>query len=373
VSIPDTSSGSDETITTWPSGSGLPVSWLLDAGTIARRRQGGSGAAVAGQFYPAQPAGVEAGARRVRAGRGGRPKPDRPIANRRAARRLHLLRPRSPPTRGARAGRHRYDTIVLLGTNIRPSRTGRVSVYCGARPSARRCGHGPDRQGDHRRSPQGGLDLGAPTSGRPTPASTRLKCTCHSSSTCFPRAKIVAAVVGTQDPASCARFAARSTILKDRQVLSSRQHLDLSHYRPRATRRAWTGGRSEAIASLSPDRLHSSAQQRCSEASPDLDDRLRRGADHAGDDGRDAARRTRGTVVSYANSADVAVAIPRARLGYGAVVFTAGERGSDTSALTGRRPEKRPPDGRRQEGAAQRRGRPCSGTLNTETLPLARA
>jgi len=43
---------------------------------------------------------------------------------------------------------------------------------------------------------------------------------------------------------------------------------------------------------------------------------------------------TRGTVVSYANSGDVLVGDPSSVVGYGAVVMTAGDRGSDVTALT---------------------------------------
>jgi hypothetical protein len=82
---------------------------------------------------------------------------------------------------------------------------------------------------------------------------------------------------------------------------------------------------------------------------------------------------TRGTIVSYANSADVAVGDPARAVGYGAVVFTAGERGSDTSALTPQpAPKDAPLTAADKKALLQLARETLWRYLNTETLPLAR-
>ena len=84
---------------------------------------------------------------------------------------------------------------------------------------------------------------------------------------------------------------------------------------------------------------------------------------------------TRGTVVSYANSADLAVGDPSRVVGYGAVAITAGERGSDTAALT-RAPVPdassplQPQDKKRLLAIARET---IARLLTADTLPLARA
>jgi AmmeMemoRadiSam system protein A len=83
---------------------------------------------------------------------------------------------------------------------------------------------------------------------------------------------------------------------------------------------------------------------------------------------------TRGTVVSYANSADVAVGDPARTVGYGAVVFTSGERGSDTSALAPSpvAPKDAPLTPADKKALLQLARETLRRYLNTETLPLAR-
>ena len=326
--------------------------------------------AVAGQFYPAQPAALkqalEAYLRDAVA-----PKPDRPIA---------IVVPHAGYIYSAQiaadawrqAGRHRYDTIVLLGTNHTGAATGRVSVYSGA----------------GFRTPLGTVQIDKAITDAllkedsisvPDQAAHARE---HSIEVhvpfvqhLFPGAKIVAAVVGTQDPALCARFGrALGRVLKDRQVLIVASS-DLSHY-PSARDATSVDRRTlEAIASLSPERLHSSAQAEMQRGVPDL------ATTACGEAPIMAAMTaatllgaTRGTVVSYANSADVAVGDPSRAVGYGAVVFTAGERGSDTSALTPPPipPKDTPLTAADKKALLQLARETLQRYLNTETLPLAR-
>ena len=325
--------------------------------------------AVAGEFYPAQPAALkqalEAYLRDAVA-----PKPDRPIA---------IVVPHAGYIYSAQiaadawrqAGRHRYDTIVLLGTNHTGAATGRVSVYSGA----------------GFRTPLGTVQIDKAITDAllkedsisvPDQAAHARE---HSIEVhvpfvqhLFPGAKIVAAVVGTQDPASCARFGRTlGRVLKDGQVLIVASS-DLSHY-PSARDATSVDRRTlEAIASLSPDRLHSSAQAEMQRGVPDL------ATTACGEAPIMAAMAaatllgaTRGTVVSYANSADVAVGDPSRAVGYGAVVFTAGERGSDTSALTPPpAPKNAPLTAADKKALLQLARETLQRYLNTETLPLAR-
>jgi AmmeMemoRadiSam system protein B/AmmeMemoRadiSam system protein A len=325
--------------------------------------------AVAGQFYPAQPAALKQ-ALEAYLRDAVPPKPDRPIA---------IVVPHASYIYSAQiaadawrqAGRHRYDTVVLLGTNHTGAATGRVSVYSGA----------------GFRTPLGTVQVDktivdALLKEDPT---SMLDQAAHASEHSievhvpfvqylFPGAKIVAAVVGTQDPASCARFGrALGKVLKDRQALIVASS-DLSHY-PSARDAASVDRRTlEAIASLSPDRLHSSAQAEMQRGIPDLVTTA------CGEAPIMAAMTaamllgaTRGTIVSYANSADVAVGDPARAVGYGAVVFTAGERGSDTSALTPQpAPKDAPLTAADKKALLQLARETLWRYLNTETLPLAR-
>ena len=325
--------------------------------------------AVAGQFYPAQPAALkqalEAYLRDALP-----PKPDRPIA---------IVVPHAGYVFSAQiaadawrqAGRHRYDTFVLLGTNHTGAATGRVSVYSG---SGFRTPLGTVQidktivEALLKEDPGSVLDQAAHAGEHSIEVHVPFV------QYLFPGAKIVAAVVGTQDPASCARFGrALGRVLKDRQALIVASS-DLSHYPSARDATAVDRRTLEAVASLNPDRLRASAQSEMQRGIPELVTTA------CGESPIMAAMTaatllgaTRGTVISYANSADVAVGEPDRAVGYGAVVFTAGERGSDTSALA-------PPPAAKDAAltAADKKAllqlarETLQRYLNTETLPLIR-
>jgi AmmeMemoRadiSam system protein B/AmmeMemoRadiSam system protein A len=326
--------------------------------------------AVAGQFYPAQPAALKQ-ALEAYLRDAVPPKPDRPIA---------IVVPHAGYIYSAQiaadawrqAGAHRYDTIVILGTNHTGAATGRVSVYSGSGFRTPLGTVGIDKaivDALVREDPISVLDQAAHA--REHSVEVHVPFVQH----LFPHAKIVAAIVGTEDPAACARFGrALGKILKDRQALIVASS-DLSHY-PSARDAPGVDRRTlEAIASLSPDRLRSSTEMQMQRGVPEL---VTTACGEAPIMAAMAAATllgaTRGTVVSYANSADVAVGDPARAVGYGAVVFTSGERGSDTSALVpppvaSKDAPLTPAD---KKALLQLARETLRRYLNTETLPLAR-
>lgn len=150
----------------------------------------------------------------------------------------------------------------------------------------------------------------------------------------FPKAKIVPIIIGMSEPDACARFGrALGKILKDTHVLIVASS-DLSHY-PAQRDAVTTDARTlEAIASLNPDAL-SVAVSRAGDA------RISNLATCACGEGAirvamEAARAlgaNRGTVISYANAGDSVAGEAGRVVGYGAIVFSRGERGADTAVL----------------------------------------
>jgi hypothetical protein len=149
----------------------------------------------------------------------------------------------------------------------------------------------------------------------------------------FPNAAIVAAVVGAEDAGVVTRFGRTlARLLAGRQALIVASS-DLSHWP--SWRDAVVADRRtlEALATLDPDRVRSATSLRernvpnlatcaCGEA-PVL----------AAIVAARALGATRGRVVSYANSGDLPTGEPDRVVGYGAVVFSAGEPGADTTIL----------------------------------------
>jgi AmmeMemoRadiSam system protein B/AmmeMemoRadiSam system protein A len=150
----------------------------------------------------------------------------------------------------------------------------------------------------------------------------------------FPDATIVPVVVGSPDPESCRRFGqALAAMARDRRILIVASS-DLSHY-PAQRDAADVDRRTlEAIASLKTGTLDDALRTAGSMESRGV-------ATCACGEGpirvaMEAARSLgalRGTVISYANSADTAIGDPGRVVGYGAVVFGRGEPGADVTAL----------------------------------------
>ena len=305
---------------------GLGCRW--DARAAAPGAQNVREPAVAGQFYPADArtlgAAVDAFLRDAPAAGG-----ERPIA---------LIAPHAgyafsgqiAADAWRQAGGQQYDTIVILGTNHTTADFDRVGVYPGSglrtplgivpvdqALSAALIKEDPDCVADaavHAKEHSVEVQL---------PFAQRL----------FPKASVVAAVVGTEDPGAIARFGrALAKLLTGRQALIVASS-DLSHY-PAARDAAVADRRTlEAFASLDPDRVRSTTANQvrtianlatcaCGEA-PVL----------AAITAAKALGATRARVVSYANSADGPLGDSDRVVGYGAMVLSGGERGSDTTVL----------------------------------------
>jgi hypothetical protein len=152
----------------------------------------------------------------------------------------------------------------------------------------------------------------------------------------FPNATIVPVVVGSPDPESCRRFGrALAALAQDRRMLIVASS-DLSHYP--AQRDAVDVDRRtlEAIAGLKTDALAGAVNLTASVQSRGVATcACGEGPIRVAMEAARALGALRGTVISYANSADTAVGDPDRVVGYGAVIFGRGEPGVDVTALKG--------------------------------------
>ncbi len=156
----------------------------------------------------------------------------------------------------------------------------------------------------------------------------------------FPGAKILPVVVGSPDPGLCDRLGrALAAVLRGRRGLVVASS-DLSHYPAAADASAVDRNVLRAAAGLDPRAFRAAVRDGMSRSVPGLSTCACGEAPVLA--AMAAARElgaSRGAVVSYANSGDVAVGTPHRVVGYGALVFTNGPPGADTAALDP------PPDG----------------------------
>jgi AmmeMemoRadiSam system protein A len=192
--------------------------------------------------------------------------------------------------------------------------------------------------------------------------------------TVLPRAKIVPIVVGSSDAATCARFgrALAKTLKGRRTVLVASS--DLSHYPAQPDAVVVDRHTLEAVASLDPDRLGRMFARTDDVRSGNLATRAcGEGAIRVVMEAVRSLGAVRGTVVSYANSGDTVLGEPGRVVGYGAVVFSREEPGSDVAALT-----RAAPDATDALDAADRRlllrlaRETISRYLASDTVPLPR-
>jgi MEMO1 family protein len=227
------------------------------------------------------------------------------------------------------AGRQ-YDTIVILGTNHTTAGFDRIGVF----------------PGSGFRTPLGVAEVDTALSAalvkedRECTADSAVHAHEHSievqvpfAQRLFPNARIVAVVVGSEDAGVLARFGKTlAHLLAGRHALIVASS-DLSHYP--AWRDANTIDRRtiESIAGLDPDRFQFAAES-ATRSMPNLatcacgESPIRAAMTAAR-----ALGATRGRAVSYANAGDLAIGDIDRVVGYGAVVFTAGEPGTDTRVL----------------------------------------
>jgi MEMO1 family protein len=189
----------------------------------------------------------------------------------------------------------------------------------------------------------------------------------------FPGASLVAAVIASEDPATAAKFGrALARVLAGRNALIVAS-TDLSHWPAWRDANAADRRTLEAIATLDVDRLRTAAAE--AGRSPNLATcACGEPAVAAAMIAAKALGATRGRVVSYANSGDLPIGDPERVVGYGAVAFTPGSPGADTSVLLPSSPAAQalPPstsDKRLMLALARETVRRY---LDTQTVPLAR-
>lgn len=328
--------------------------------------------AVAGQFYPAAADALKQ-AIQAYLDTAVPPRPERPLA---------LVLPHAGyiysgqiAADGYRqAAQHKYDVIVLLGTAHSSAGYGRISVYSGA----------------GWRTPLGVAEIDRNVADAllkedPAVAADQVAHAQEHSievhvpfiQHVFPGVRIVPVLVGSQDQGVCTRFGrALAKALAGRQPLIVASS-DLSHY-PSVHDAATVDRRTlEAIASLNPDTFQRAMESEMRRGVAELATTACGSAPiMAAMAAATALGATRATVLSYANSADVAVGDPARVVGYGAVAFTTGERGADLAAI---RPL--PPPASADEGPLDAVDKQAllvlardtlQRFLTTETLPLVR-
>ena len=285
--------------------------------------------AVAGQFYPGNPSQLDGAVRDLLA-EALPPRGERPIA----LIAPHAGYPFSGPIAAdafRQAAGYAYDLVVILGTNHTAEPFDGVSVF----------------QGAGCRTPLGvaPVDVEISQALAKADASFAYRPSAdareHSVEVelpfvqfLFPKAKIVAAVIGEPDPALAARFGrALAHALKGRNALIVASS-DLSHYPDEADAVAVDRRTLEAAVTLDPAAFAATVDRTMGEHRPGL-------LTCACGEGPILAAMTaarelgarRGIVISYANSGQTIFGEPERVVGYGAVIFTADGDKPDTGAL----------------------------------------
>jgi AmmeMemoRadiSam system protein B/AmmeMemoRadiSam system protein A len=285
--------------------------------------------AVSGQFYPGNPSQLDGAVRSLLA-EALPPRGERPIA----LIAPHAGYPFSGPIAAdafRQAAGYAYDLVVILGTNHTTEPFDGVSVFQGAGYRTP-LGVVPVDQEAARALAKAdpGFAYRPEADAREHSVEVQLPFV----QILFPKAKIVAAVVGEADPALAARFGhALARVLKGRNALIVASS-DLSHYPDQADAEVVNRRTLEAAATLDPAALTAAIRRSMGEGRPGLftcacgEGPILAAMTAA----RDLGAR-RGIVVSYANSGHTLFGEPTRVVGYGAVIFTAGEGKPDTSAL----------------------------------------
>jgi len=306
---------------------------MLVAGLTAELRLHGPSAqeprppAVAGQFYPADPAVLRAALDGFL--RDAVPaRVDGPVA---------LVVPHAGYIYSGQIAADAYrqaqstpvDTVVILGTNHTSAAFRRVSVYDGAGYRTPLGVARVDRELAAALVKQGGGVFDATLHAREHSVEVQVPFVQH----VFPGAAILPVVVGAADPESCTRFGRALAALAAGRRLLIVASSDLSHYPERRAAADIDRRTLEAIAGMKADALAeleagASARQRGVDTCACGEGPIRVAIEAAR-----ALGASRGTVISYANSGDTAIGDPGRVVGYGSVVFSRGEPGADLRAL----------------------------------------
>lgn len=234
----------------------------------------------------------------------------------------------------AQVRNQKYDVVVILGTNHTSSNLQGVALY----------------PGDGFRTPLGKVPLDKRIISslmKEDPAHCILDKSSHASEhsievivpfiqVVFPKAKIVPVIVGSTDVNTCTRFGqALAKVLKNKNALIVASS-DLSHYPSYQDANIVDRETLNAITRLDPAVFGATMQVHRDKNIPNL------GTSACGEAPILAAMAaaksqgaTRGVIISYANSGDVAVGERSRVVGYGAVVLTADDRGKDSAVYAG--------------------------------------
>ena len=191
----------------------------------------------------------------------------------------------------------------------------------------------------------------------------------------FPAAKIVPVVVGRPDLEMCTRFGAvLAKVLKGRKPLIVASS-DLSHYPAYEDANKTDRKTLSALVQLDPKLFAAATRRLLSQNVSNLDTCACGEAPIlAAIAAAKSLGATRGVVVSYANSGDAAIGDRSRVVGYGAVVLTTGPAGSDTKALNRRvsLPSPGPLSASDRKALLALARETISRFLSTETMPLPR-
>ena len=285
--------------------------------------------AVAGSFYPEEPrrlaAEVQALLEQARPPRGGRP--------------LALIVPHAgfafsgliAADGWRQAQGHRYALVVLLGTNHTAGFFTGISVFLG---SGFRTPLGVVQVDEQAASALLAADRDCSSDPAPHEREHSIEVQLPFVQTVLPGASILPVIVSDEDPPLCARLGvALANVLADRRALIVASS-DLSHFPSYKDAVAADCAVLTAMARLDPDGLRETIARE--------EGAGRRGLDTCACGlapvlaAMAAARTlgaTRGTVISRASSGDAPPGDHARVVGYGAILFTAGEPGADLSAL----------------------------------------
>jgi len=226
----------------------------------------------------------------------------------------------------------RFDTVVILGANHTGRLDQRMAVFDGPSVSTPLGTTGVDRE---LAAAIVNAGVGAVFDSSAHEGEHSVAVQIPFVQSVLPHAKIVAIVVGSSDPVACVRFGrALAKLLTGRRAVLVASS-DLSHYPAQRDAVPVDARTLEAVASLDPDTLGMTLV-RSDEARPAnlATSACGEGAIRVVMEAARSLGASRGTVVSYANSGDTISGEPGRVVGYGAVVFSRGERGSDVEALT---------------------------------------
>lgn len=285
--------------------------------------------AVAGQFYPADPAALRLaidGFMRDALP----PRADAPVA---------IVVPHAGYIYSGQIAADGYrqvagsaiDTVVILGANHTSGSFRRVSVFDGDGYRTPLGVARVDRDLAAALVADGGAVFDSSLHAREHSIEVQVPFVQH----LFPDAAIVPVVVGAPDPETCRRFGRSLAAQVDGRRVLIVASSDLSHYPDRRVAAEVDRRTLEAIAGMRADDLAIMEREAgASEARGVSTCACGEGPIRVAIEAARALGARRGTVVSYANSGDTPIGDPGRVVGYGAVAFSRGADGADLSALS---------------------------------------